>query len=248
MADDVRMRRLGDAGRALHLEGEEEASGVTGAAGAIRIAHVLARLVHVSRVAQALGADRAEHKGDNRAAADIVRVCGRDGRIPRVDRIKLLVGKAEDHGAARLPTVEGHLHSTKIAAVKTRGTKAQQKGVERTCTSVSCGYGLVTAHWAPRSQSMLAEEEELWPAVLVMFGAVVQEKLVGMPAVPWPMRMNADSELVCRRATVARWPPPSAFVTRSAKPYALSMVAKPGHVAVTCRPARHVGTFTRIEK
>ena len=51
---------------------------------------------------------------------------------------------------------------------------------------------------------MLAEEEELWPAVLVMFGAVVQEKLVGMPAVPWPMRMNADSELVCRRTTVAR--------------------------------------------
>ena len=49
------------------------------------------------------------------------------------------------------------------------------------------------AQRAPRSQSTVAVVGD----TLVVFGAFVHEKLVGMLVVPWPMRTKAESEPTC---------------------------------------------------
>ena len=72
----------------MQLEGEEPLLSAHFVR-AVDVADVLALLVHMARVAQALIADRLELKGDGRVAV-VRHVEVYDRRIPRVDRIEYL--------------------------------------------------------------------------------------------------------------------------------------------------------------
>jgi hypothetical protein len=106
----------------------------------------------------------------------------------------------------------------KLSSLKVRMiTRPVSHWLKDTLASLSFGYGFLRDHCAPRSQS--TEPDERVEPLVVMLGAAVQEKLVGMFAVPCPITTNAASELdwmLCVSATVTAWPLPAAPATRSA--------------------------------